>query len=89
MTDQVALAAHAHLQKRGKQLARDISLAGFDDTLAGFEVGLTSYDFNVPAAVHAVLGHIFASRQGKRRKEPLFTEIPGTIMTRSSSGARL
>ncbi|MBD3242154.1 MAG: GntR family transcriptional regulator [Chitinivibrionales bacterium] len=84
-SDELGLRALEFLRERRVAVPRRLSVVGFDDTLAALSAGLTSYNFNVPAVVNAMLEHILSprTRHGKRGGH---IEIPGMVMARASSG---
>jgi DNA-binding FadR family transcriptional regulator len=82
--DELALQALDYLEPRGVDLPRRMSLIGFDDTVEGFARGLSSYSFNIPAIVNAVLDHILAPKRSGRRTPVV--EIPGMVLERRTSG---
>jgi DNA-binding FadR family transcriptional regulator len=57
-TDATAIRCLGFLRSRGVDVPGQISLVGFDDTEQAFLRGLTSYNFNVPAIVHAMTEHL-------------------------------
>jgi len=56
--DATALVCLDWLKRAGRRVPGDISVMGFDNTDESLLAGLTSYDFNAGAAVHAMLTHI-------------------------------
>jgi LacI family transcriptional regulator len=56
--DYMALACLRFLRQEGLAVPGRLSVAGFDDMTAAFAAGLTSYNFNRPAAVHAALSFL-------------------------------
>jgi DNA-binding transcriptional regulator YhcF (GntR family) len=84
--DPAALLAQRYLQQHSVSVPDRISVIGFDDTLESFNSRLTSFDFNSPALVHAMLDHVLTARISKIRKNLGPLEIPGIIMQRQSSG---
>ena len=67
----------------GVEVPDDISVAGFDDSIAALMFGLTTYNFNGAGAARAMLSHIL---------NPLpvtgVTEIPGAVVERRTTGPR-
>jgi hypothetical protein len=64
-----------------------LSLAGFDNGNVTVTRRLTSYYFNVPALIKAMLRHVLAPHTlhgGRRRR---FVEIEGSIVERQSTAA--
>ncbi len=82
--DEIALLLLGELGRAGVRAPHDLSLVGFDDTLEGFGAGLTSYSFNIPAIVNAMLEHILAPRP--RGASTSVVEIPGMVLERRTSG---
>lgn len=56
--DATALGGIAFLKEQGRKVPQDMSVGGFDDSAESFAWGLTSYNFNVPALVQAMLSHV-------------------------------
>ena len=86
LTDRVALGLMEHLHRVGRRLPQDLSLVGIDDTIEAFRAGLTSYGYNVSAAVHSLIAHIFAPRRLRRHSRQWVATIQGTVMARSTTG---
>ncbi|MBD3239585.1 MAG: GntR family transcriptional regulator, partial [Chitinivibrionales bacterium] len=57
-SDYFGFMAYDYLESMGKEVPRDIAVAAFDDSYAAFINGLTSYNFNGPAYMRAMLRHI-------------------------------
>jgi hypothetical protein len=56
----------------------------FDDSIESLCAGLSSYSFNTPAIILAILDHVCNPRwYGKRPHPPM--EITGSVMKRESS----
>jgi DNA-binding LacI/PurR family transcriptional regulator len=70
------------LHERGVQIPRRISVVGFDDSIEAQIHGLTSYNFNSIGVARGMLAHLL-------NPHPVddFTEIPGTVVERRTSGA--
>jgi DNA-binding LacI/PurR family transcriptional regulator len=84
--DSAALECIYYLRRRRKGL-RKISVVGFDDTPEAWYQDLTSYNFNAPAVMHAMLAHITGSIwpwPGRRKGAPV--EIDGFVCERGSCG---
>ncbi|MBD3241282.1 MAG: GntR family transcriptional regulator [Chitinivibrionales bacterium] len=56
--DELALAALEHVRGAGLTVPRQLSIAGFDDSEEAHVTGLTSYNFNGSAYVHAMLSAV-------------------------------
>jgi len=85
VTDVVGLIALPFLRGMGVRVPEQVSVISFDNTVDSFGQGLTSYDFNVPAIASAMVGHIIESR-GRGDHPEAVLEIPGTVMSRASTG---
>jgi len=83
--DSVAFGALEFLEEHGVSVPGRLSLVGFDNTGEALARGLTSYDFNIPAIMHAVVEHILAPT-ARRRQKHVVVEIPGRVMERDSTG---
>lgn len=83
-TDTVALAAVEFLRERGVRVPGEISVVGFDDGLEAYLRKLTSYNFNAPAVMHAMLAHVLERPQPRggvaTRHDP--EEIEGFVSER-------
>jgi DNA-binding LacI/PurR family transcriptional regulator len=82
--DEVAFLAGAYLREARVRLPQQLSLIGFDSTPASSCEGLTSYNFNVPAIVSAMLDHVISPRRTHLRGPVV--EIPGMVLERQTSG---
>jgi DNA-binding LacI/PurR family transcriptional regulator/DNA-binding FadR family transcriptional regulator len=83
--DDTAIEALAYLAKKGKRVPDEISVIGFDDGVSAFLRKLTSYNFNTPAVVRAMVSHILDRHAAARKKgpgEPI--EIEGFVTQRST-----
>ncbi len=87
VNDWTALVAMAHARERGVRVPEDLSIAGFDDTFEAFSHGLTSYDYNMPALVGAMLEHILSPPPARRREPLPPLEVPGIVRMRMSTPA--
>lgn len=85
--DSSALMCLEFLANRGVRVPGDISVAGFDDSTAGFTAGLTSYNHNRPAAIHAVLSYLLgATAQYRATANGQTVEVEGFVAARGSTG---
>jgi hypothetical protein len=85
-TGAAALECLDFLEERGKRVPQDISVAAFDDTVEASLEKLTSYNFNPPAVVHSMLGHVMQSRaQRGVPREPKTVEIQGFVNRRRTA----
>lgn len=82
-TDEIAHLAWDWLLRKGKDVPRDIALAGFDDTSHSLERGLTSVHFDEERLASACLRHITGPREGARGA---VIQIPPLLMVRRSMG---
>ncbi|MBD3321078.1 MAG: GntR family transcriptional regulator [Chitinivibrionales bacterium] len=83
--DEVALAALHYLREKDVAVPDTISVAGFDDTAEALRQGLTSYNFNMRAMVHRMLGFLLNTRSAPRQQRPI--EVDGMIIERRSTEA--
>jgi DNA-binding LacI/PurR family transcriptional regulator/DNA-binding transcriptional regulator YhcF (GntR family) len=84
--DGLALLALNFLRRHGVAVPRDVSVAGFDNTIHSFVRGMTSYDFNMPAMVTALLDHVLMPRRARMKAALPQLLIPGSVVVRASSG---
>jgi DNA-binding transcriptional regulator YhcF (GntR family) len=86
-TDGFALDGLDFLRQQGAAVPADVSVVGFDDTHEALQHGLTSYNFNCGALMHAMLAHLFGQRQTALRRQPLEpVEVEGFINARRTTG---
>lgn len=84
-SDEVALHCLEFLHSRSIHVPGDISVVGFDDTLEAYAARLTSYNFNVPAVLDAMLEHVLRPTTGALSREKLpVSEIEGFVVERES-----
>jgi len=87
VSDMLAFLALGYLTDRGVRLPEELSLVGMDNLTEAFGAGLSSYDFNVPGTVRAMLDHILHYQAGARATPPVgLVEIEGQVMERRTSG---
>jgi len=85
--DMVAREMLAYLREHGRDVPGDISVAGFDDTDREFRQDLTSYNFNLPAVVRGMLGHVLDWRPARAAlKAPGPVELEGFVCARRTTG---
>jgi len=86
--DELGYAVLDALERRGISAGRDISVVGFDDLAPSFSYQLTSYDFNVSAAVVALVDFVVGGgrKPPGSRGEGGWVEVPGLLVERSSCG---
>jgi DNA-binding LacI/PurR family transcriptional regulator/DNA-binding transcriptional regulator YhcF (GntR family) len=84
--DAIAFSALRFLEKKGKKIPADISLAGFDNVPATFELSLTSYDFNMGAMTHQMLAFIQHPEGALFKKAAEIINVEGRVIERRSTG---
>ncbi len=85
--DETAIECLDFLHNNGQRVPTDISVTGFDNSPDATLAGLTSYDFNAQAYMHAMVNHILDPGYGHwiaRRDGPM--EINGFVNARTSTG---
>ena len=86
-SDVIGLLALDFLRRRKVAVPADVSVVGFDNTGESFVAGLSSYNFNVPGVVQAMMQHLLPpDTRGRRRCLAEYVRIPGMVMQRRSSG---
>ncbi|MBD3321585.1 MAG: GntR family transcriptional regulator [Chitinivibrionales bacterium] len=89
-TDFLGTIAQDYLHETGDAVPDDISVLSFDDSYRALRNSLTSYNFNIPAVVNAMLGFVTNSSSSKIAAKNRIVEIEGVIVERGSAGpARL
>jgi DNA-binding LacI/PurR family transcriptional regulator len=83
--DMLALLLLDVLKSEGIAVPGRLSVASFDDVPDAFNVGLTSYNFNVPAIVEAMVDHILGGPSSRHLKSQRIVEIPGYVVERSTT----
>jgi DNA-binding transcriptional regulator YhcF (GntR family) len=84
--DWAALDAMEYLRRHGRRVPRDTSVVGFDDLLEASIQGLTSYNFNGAAVMHAMLLHLTDPHHGPAAANPSRPfEVPGVITMRQTT----
>ena len=84
--DTVAVLCQEFLRSRGMRVPEDISVVGFDDSTAAFSEDITSYNFNRPAAINAVISYLVGSATQRRRGGSRDVEVEGFVAPRASTG---
>ncbi|MBD3347129.1 MAG: GntR family transcriptional regulator [Chitinivibrionales bacterium] len=84
--DTVALAAIEYLDLNEIEVPESISLISFDDTWESLRQGITSYNFNMQAVVHTMLGYVLNTRSVKSMGFYRPVEIEGMIIERMTTG---
>jgi hypothetical protein len=82
--DGVAFGALDFLKQHGLSVPHDRSVLGFDDTLGAFTRDVTSYDFNIPAVMHAMVSHVV--RPEARGSRNRWATVGGYVNRRGSTG---
>jgi len=85
MNDCAAMIAMGFLRARGIDVPGRIGVVGFDNTFEAFSHGLTSYDFNMPALVRAMLDHILRPPSGPGTTPLPPLEVSGEVFVRGST----
>jgi hypothetical protein len=86
VSDLVAFLALQFLKRKRVKVPADISVVGFDNTVEAFACGLSSYDFNEAAAVHAALEHLLKPPSPRGRRAALTaSEVEGFVMQRRTT----
>ncbi|MBD3343893.1 MAG: GntR family transcriptional regulator [Chitinivibrionales bacterium] len=83
-TDFLGTIAQDYLNDKGYKVPDDISVISFDDSYRALRNGLTSYNFNMPAAVNAMLGFVTNSYAANLPSKNGIVEIEGMIVERGS-----
>lgn len=85
--DECAIECMDFLLSAGFAVPRDISVIGFDDTFDAQTRGLTSYNFNSPAALQAMLEHVLRPQApGPQAGTVPILRVDGYITVRASTG---
>jgi DNA-binding transcriptional regulator YhcF (GntR family) len=75
------------LETRRVPVPQRISVVGFDNVEDSMSVGLTTYSFNMPALVDAMLGHVLGSPKTTAKNKRPVIEVPGYVVDRRTCGA--
>jgi DNA-binding LacI/PurR family transcriptional regulator len=87
LNDACARAALHFLREKGVRVPETLSVVGCDNDSEAFADGLSTYDFNMPGVVHAMVQHVLTHRRGPGVSTATpYTEIPGKLIVRDSSG---
>ena len=84
VTSPVFILEYLNLKKI--DVPREISLAGFGNSLAEAENDITSYDCDCFSVAHAIIWHLLRSTERKGTSTNRVTTIDGVLMTRLSTG---
>jgi len=82
--DSTAVRCLEFLQARDVALPQRLSLLGFDDTEEALLRGISSYNFNIPGIMHAMVEHIVRPHPVRGSRERVV--IDGFINVRQTSG---
>jgi hypothetical protein len=83
--ENTALACLDYLKQQGVRTPGEIAMVGHEDIAEAFDAGLTSYNFNLEAAVDAFVGTILGRQFGEQTKTGRNVEIEGYIVERKST----
>ncbi|MBD3242398.1 MAG: GntR family transcriptional regulator [Chitinivibrionales bacterium] len=87
--DLFAIYALRFLEQQGIEVPRELSVAGFDDTMQAFTSGLTSYNPDRRAGVQAALSFVLGSQQiGSAGGQGRVVQILGYVTPRRSTARR-
>ena len=84
--DETALECLRFLREHGRDVPAEVSVIGFDDTPEAFERKLTSYNFNGPLVMAAMVSHILEPRLPARSGGAVTpVEVEGVIVSRRTT----
>jgi len=86
--DELAFLALDFLAENRVDVPGRISVIGFDNRIEAFAKGLTSYSFDVPQLVAAMIEHVMWSGRDEKRKTNTVREVPGHVVPRWTSRSR-
>jgi len=86
-SDLTAIGALDFLEQHGEVVPNRISVAGFDDSTDAFYRSLTSYNFNIPAVMHAMVSHVVATARPRPGDKPAVVTIEGFLSVRKSTSS--
>ena len=81
--DILALLAKQYLHSKKRNIPRDISISGFDNSIIGCQANLTSYDFNLERM--AKVAFDFFSGQKHKTSSENVIQVKGRIVSRSTT----
>jgi DNA-binding FadR family transcriptional regulator len=86
VSDNVALKAIRFLTKAGRRVPRDLSVCGYDDSLAASIGGLTSYNFNTGGTARAMANYLLDAGGVSGCGRPACdVEVEGSLVVRGST----
>ena len=87
-SDNAALGILTELQRRGKQVPKDIAIVGFDNLLVGeqFPVQLTTVNYPAMAMAKAAL-RLLRDRLGDSQRGPVKAVLPAELIVRTSTAS--
>jgi len=85
-SDRDAVPAFNYLHQRKVRIPQDLSIISFDDSVDSFARGITSYNFNVEAVMHAIVDFLLHPPLMPRKKRASWADIEGFIVERSTVG---
>jgi DNA-binding LacI/PurR family transcriptional regulator len=84
--DETALECLDYLDEHAVEVPRRISLIGFNDSPEAFLRGISSYNFNAAAVMHAMLADVAGARRSRTRGRGVKREyIEGMVMARRTT----
>jgi len=83
--DLLALPILDQLSEERVRVPDELSVVSFDNTMPAQLKGLSSYSFNYPAIVNAMLEHILDPK--RTRSGDGVVEVPGMVVERQTSGS--
>ncbi|MBD3320590.1 MAG: GntR family transcriptional regulator [Chitinivibrionales bacterium] len=86
--DDVASFALDFLSRKGVGVPGQLSIISFDDSHIALKKRITSYNFNIEAALEAALRFVCSSHAGRQKPKVEYTTIEGFINERETTGQR-
>lgn len=83
--DPTAVACRQFLEARSVAVPGSVSVVGFDDSPGSAEYDLTTYNFNAPGIVRAMLQHVLHPGHGRRPTRRTPVDIDGYVVERGSA----
>jgi DNA-binding FadR family transcriptional regulator len=85
-TDNVAIECTEALLSAGLRVPEDRTVVGFDDSPEAVFRGITSYNFNGPAVIRAMVDFVLGGTTHRPPHTSDYTVIEGSVVTRRTSG---